>query len=363
MLIASLMSALPSVAAPNVPIYIGTYTSEQGSKGIYRTTLNLENGSLSQPVLAAEGVGPSYVAVHPSRKLLFAAHEGNQGEASSYAIQADGSLKKLSTQTFPGQWTCHIAVSPSGKHVFAATYGQGYVVSLPIGEDGALGKPITVFQNQGSGPDRSRQEGPHAHFVAGLGAFAYSCDLGTDEVLIFRYDSATGTLALTEPRAGKVPPGGGPRHWAATPNGLYLYANNEMTCAVTAFRRDPTTGALKAQETLPTLPEGTSVTGNSTAAIEVHPSGKFLYVSNRGHNSVAVFAIGGDGRLTRVEIAPAQVRTPRDFSIDPSGKWLVIAGQDSDDVTTLAIDASTGKLSPTGHRISVSKAVCVAFAP
>lgn len=350
-------------AADEVPFYIGTYTKPGGSKGIYRALLDTQTGTLSEPTLAADAPGPSFLALHPNGKVLYAVHEPTEGDVSAYAIAADGALRRLNTQSTQGNGPCHVSVDPTGKVVFTASYGAGTLASLPLKGDGSLGPPATVFKNTGSGPDKSRQEGPHLHsiYADAQSRFVYACDLGTDEVLVFRLDVATGKLALSNPRSAKSPPGGGPRHLALHPGGRFAFVNNEMGNSVTAFARDTETGALSPLQTIPTLAEDTPRTGATTAEIFCHPNGKWLYVSNRGPDSIAAYAIGREGKLTLTEIEPAGVAVPRGFGIDPTGRWLVVGGQKSDDLTALAIDQETGALSPGPNHISVGSPVCVAF--
>jgi 6-phosphogluconolactonase len=350
-------------AADDVPFYIGTYTSEGGSRGIYRAELNTSTGELSQPTLAAEANGPSFVAVHPNGKFLYGVHEPTGGDVSAFRIEADGKLSKINSQSSGGGGPCHVSVSPDGRNVFTASYGAGSLACLPIKADGSLAEPSEVVQNAGTGPNKSRQEGPHLHaiYADASNRFVYACDLGTDEVLMFRLDSPTGSLAPLSPRSAKVPPGGGPRHLALHPNGRFVFVNDEMTSAVTVFERDKSSGVLNPVQTISTLPDGRDVPGNSTAEIFLHPNGKWLYVSNRGHDSIAAFSVGEDGKLSVLQIAPAGVSIPRGFGIDPSGRWLVAAGQKSNDLTALAIDQTSGKLSAGPNKISVDKPVCVAF--
>jgi len=352
-----------SQAADSVPFYIGTYTSDGGSRGIYRAELNASTGELSQPTLAAEANGPSFVAVHPNGKFLYAVHEPTEGDVSAYRIETDGMLSKINSRSSGGGGPCHVSVSPDGKNVFTASYGAGSLACLPIKEDGSLAEPSDVFKNAGTGPNKARQEGPHLHaiYADASNSFVYACDLGTDEVLMFRLDSPTGSLSPLKPRSAKVPPGGGPRHLALHPNGRFAFVNDEMTSAVTAFERDKSSGRLDPIQTISTLPEGRDVPGNSTAEIFLHPNGQWLYVSNRGHDSIAAYAVGEDGTLSVIQIAPAGVSVPRGFGIDPSGRWLVAAGQKSNDLTALSIDQKTGKLSPGPNKVSVDKPVCVAF--
>lgn len=364
-ILALLLACLPGAAfaGDEAPFYIGTYTSSGDSRGIYRAVLNTETGELSKPILAAEAAGPSFVALHPSGEFLYAVHEPTGGDVSAFAVLPDGKLRRLNSESSEGGGPCHITVDAAGKNVLTASYGAGSLACLPIKSDGSLAPPSTVFKNTGSGPNKARQQSPHLHaiYADAENRFVYACDLGTDEVLIFRFDAKTGTLTPNEPKSVKVPPGGGPRHLALHPSGRFAFVNNEMGNSVTAFERDRENGSLTELHTISTLPEGEAPAGTSTAEIFCHPSGKWLYVSNRGHDSIAVFAIDDDGRLTQVEVAPAGVSVPRGFGIDPSGRWLVVAGQKSNDLTALAIDSATGKLQPGPNKISVGMPVCVIF--
>ncbi len=359
------MFALPllltmATSAPSLRFYIGTYTAADGSKGIYRSELNYETGALAAPELAAESNSPSYLAIHPNHKFIYACHEYTKGEASAYAIEPSGALKLINTEKFDGLNPCHVMVDPAGKNLLVAAYSGGTLVNLPIKADGSLAKFSSFFHNSGSGPDKGRQEGPHMHaaYTDAAGKMAYACDLGTDEVIRFSFDAASGVFKKVG--SSKVPPGGGPRHMALHPNGKFAYVCNEMTVGVTAFSRS-SDGDLKPMQTLSSLPAGVGVKGNSTAEIQLHPSGKWLYVSNRGHNSIAVYGVQSNGHLNLVEIASAGVKTPRGFSLDPSGRWLVVGGQDNDVLTTLKVDSTSGKLKPTGHTIKVPKPVSVLF--
>ncbi len=344
--------------APMVTFYIGTYTSPNGAQGIYRAELNPATGALSAPVLAAKAENPSFVARHG--KFLYAVHETGTGEASAYSVQADGSLKLLNSKTGLGAYACHLTVDPTGKNLITASYGGGTLVNLPISADGSLGDHTFQFGNSGTGPDKSRQEGPHMHaaYVSADGKYVYACDLGTDEILRFHFQASTHQLQLADPRSAKTVPGGGPRHLALSKDGKFAYLCNEMLSSVSTFKI-AADGGMSLVGTLSTLPQPTP--GNSTAEIFLHPNGKWLYVSNRGHNSVAVYSVDKNGSLSLVEIADAGVKIPRGFAIDPSGHWLVIAGQDSNDITSHRIDQKTGKLTPSGSHISVGKPVCVIF--
>jgi 6-phosphogluconolactonase len=352
-------------------VYFGTYTSAK-SEGIYVSRLDLATGALAEPTLAAGTVSPSFLAVHPNRTFLYAVNEianfdgGTTGSVSAYRVdRATGRLTLLNQQSSRGGGPAHLTVDPSGRNVLVANYGGGSVAVLPIGADGRLAAASAFVQHAGSGANPQRQQGPHAHSVNvdRSGRFAYVADLGLDKVLIYRFDAAQGTLAPNEPAAAAVEPGSGPRHFAFHPSERFAYVINEMTCTVTAFACDAGAGRLETLQTITTLPEGvTAGRGLSTAEVQVHPSGRFLYGSNRGHDSITVFAVDEvTGRLTFVQNEPTQGNTPRNFGIDPTGQYLLAANQRSDSVVVFRIDQATGRLTPTGARIAVGSPVCVRF--
>jgi 6-phosphogluconolactonase len=350
--------------ADTIDFYLGCYTKPGGSRGIQRGSLNLETGALKNEGLAAEAKNPSFLATHPSGKFLYAAIEEGGGAVGAFAIENDGSLRRLNQESTKGAGNCHVMVDASGKNVLAANYGSGSVACLPIREDGTVGPASSFVQHAGSSVNPRRQSGPHAHSVYFNGNFAYSCDLGTDDVFVYRFDAAKGSLTPNDPPSGKVPPGGGPRHLAFHPKGGFAYVNNEMTSSVTVFTHDAQKGTLTPVQTISTLPADAADAGkNSTAEIFCHPNGKFVYVSNRGHDSIAVFAIGADGRLSVVQIAPANVKIPRGFAISPDGRWLVAAGQSSNSLASHKIDPETGRLTPAAELKEVGAPVCVLFAP
>jgi 6-phosphogluconolactonase len=249
--------------------------------------------------------------------------------------------------------------------VLVANYGSGSIAALPLRADGTLGEATAFAQHTGASVNQQRQEGPHAHWIDGDAAnrFAFVCDLGLDQVLVYRLDAARGKLSAHDPAFASVKPGAGPRHLAFHPTGRFAYVINEMGNSVTAFAYDGERGTLTELETVPTLPAEFNGR-NTTAEIEAHPSGRFLYGSNRGHNSIAVFAIAsGTGRLTLVEHISTSGKTPRNFAIDPTGRWLLAANQDSDNVVVFAVDATSGRLAATGQSVEVGKPVCVKFVP
>jgi 6-phosphogluconolactonase len=346
-------------------VFIGTYTGAK-SKGIYRCEMDLATGKLGEAELAAEVANPSFLAVHPDRHFLYAVgeNEGRRGAVSSLSLDPKtGKLALLNQESAGGEGPCHLVVDRAGKHVLAANYGGGSVVVLPIGPDGKLGERTVFVQHKGSSVDKSRQEAPHAHSVNldPAGRFAFVADLGLDQVVVYRYDADKGTLNPAERAA--VAPGSGPRHFAFHPDGKHAYVINEMANTVTAFTYDPENGTLKPAQTVTTLPEGFK--GKSyTAEVQVHPSGKFVYGSNRGHNSIAVFTVDPKTReLTAAGHQGENIKTPRNFGIDPSGNYLIVANQDGDSLVVFRINPTTGALEPTGQTVKVPMPVCVKFVP
>ena len=354
-------------SAAEAPFYVGTYTRPGGSQGIYRVTLDLESGKLSEPQLAAESKNPSFLAAHPSGRFLYAANEGDTGPSvSAFAVQPDGLLKPLGEKSSKGAGPCHVWVDATGRNVLVANYGGGSIASLPIKSDGSIEDATAFIQHTGSSVNEQRQKEPHAHsiYTDSTNRFVYSCDLGTDKVYIYRFDAVKGTLTPNDPPAGSVAPGSGPRHFAFHPKGGFAYVINEMASTVTAMKHDLKTGALEAIQTISTLPADYTGTGNSTAEIFVHPNGRFVYGSNRGHDSIAVFAIDGStGRLTLVDHTPSGGKVPRNFAIEPGGHWLITAHQETGDLYSFRIDQQTGKLTATGSSAKVPAAVCVLFPP
>lgn len=357
-----------SSATGSMFVYVGTYTDKQ-SKGIYRSRLDLATGALSQPELVAESANPTYLAVHPNQKFLYAINEtgsgAKAGAVSAFAIDAQtGGLTALNQQTAGGAGPCHLIVDGAGKNVLLANYGGGSIESVPIKADGSLGEPVTFIQQTDDSGRAGRPREPRAHCIVldAANRFAYVCYLGLDKVMIYKFDSAKGTLVPNDPPWGTVKSGAGPRHQAIHPSGRFTYVINETDLTLTAFSIDSASGALKEIETHPTQP--VPVPGGSTAEIEIHPSGKFVYGSNRGHDSIVVFAIDqATGRLTLVEHQKTRGKTPRNFAIDPSGTFLLAANQNSDTVVVFRIDQKTGRLTPTGHTIEVGAPVALKFVP
>lgn len=350
-------------------VYIGTYT-QRGSQGIYLARFDLGSGKLSLQGLAAEVVNPSFLAIHPRGNFVYAVGEvgqfagGKGGAVSAFAVDREtGKLALLNQKSSRGAGPCHIVIDPTGKNALVANYGGGSVACLPIGDDGRLGEATSFFQHEGSSVNRRRQEGPHAHSINldPANRFAFAPDLGIDKIMIYRFDPAAHRLEPNDPPAAPVAPGSGPRHFDFHPSARFAYSIHELASTITAFEYEAGRGALKAIQTVSTLPEGFEG-NNTTADIHVHPSGKFLYGSNRGHDSIAMFAVdAATGKLKPLGHQATEGKTPRNFGIDPTGAFLLAANQDTDNVVVFRIDAATGKLEPTGQSIRVPMPVCIKF--
>ena len=349
-------------------MYVGTYTRAT-SKGIYAYRFDSATGKASPIGLAAETENPSFLAMHPNQRYLYAVNEISKyegqaaGSVSAFAIDpGTHGLKLLNRVSSRGAGPCHVAVDPSGKWVFVANYESGSVAAFPIREDGSLGEASAFFQHTGSSVNQERQSGPHAHAVvlSPDSRTVLVADLGLDRIFAYRLDAGKGGLA-GNPGFTTVAAGSGPRHVAFRPDGKFVYSLNEMLSTVTSFRYDASRGGLKELQTLSTLPAGWSGR-NTTAEIVVHPGGRFLYTSNRGDDSIALFRIDpGRGTLTFVERTSTGGKTPRNFAIDPSGTFLLAANQDSGSVVTFRIDRGTGRLSGTGEVLEVPSPVCTVF--
>jgi 6-phosphogluconolactonase len=355
-------------------VYVGTYTEEGStSKGIYAYRFNLTTGALKSLGLAAQTVNPSFLAVHPNHRFLYAVneiqnYEGQEsGAVSAFAIdRVTGKLTLLNQVASKGADPCYIAVDKTGKYVLVANYSGGSVAVFPVLEDGRLGEASAFVQHSGRGTNPQRQEGPHAHSIdlSPDDRFAIVDDLGLDETLIYKFDSAKGSLTANDPPYAKADPGVGPRHFAFHPNGKFAYVINEMGSTVAAFSYDATSGALHPLQTISTLPNSVSGHNNNAAEIQVHPSGRFLYASNRGHDSIAVFAIdANNGTLNPIEYASTKGESPRNFEIAPGGSQLFDANEKSDNLVIFRINTRTGRLTATGRVLELSQPVCVKFVP
>ena len=357
----------------SIPIYLGTYTrGDDGAKGIYLTHLNSQDGRLTEPQLVAEMPNPAFLAKHPALPLLYAISEGGQragGNVHAFSIDpATFALTKLNEQLVPAQGACHLCVvplpvapnTPKRYAVMVAFYGEGAVASLPLTAEGQLAPYATIHKHVGSGPTpRQRQAHAHAVYPTWKPWVVSVPDLGADRLFFYGTHSDGKLAPYGEFR---LPPGSGPRHLAFTTRAQTAFILNELNstitvAACTGSNVSPT--VMRIEQTISTLPEGTSAEGNTTAAIFLHPNEQFLYASNRGNDTIAVFHFNpGERRISLIETVPCG-RHPRSFDLSPDGKWLIVAAMNDDRITTFRIDPDTGRLTPSGHSISVKQTACV----
>jgi len=347
-----------ATSAHATPFYIGTSTKTGEARGIYVCELDDATGALGPVRLAATANNPGFVAVSPDNRYVYAVSEDSPGAVGAYRRNSDGTLEFLNSQPSGGDGACHVSVSADGRHVFVANYGSGSAACLPVNSGGSLEPASEVVAFTGSGPNAQRQQKPHGHGINSTadGRFVYVCDLGTDRV--WSFELKAGKLVPTSPEAGRTPPGAGPRHLALHPNGRFAYVTNELDCTTTVFEIH--SGILTPLETVASSTGGLAP-GSTASEIVCHPSGRFLYTSLRTHNAVAVYRIGGDGRLALLETFPCGVKIPRGMGIDPSGRWLVVAGQDDSRLAVLAIDSESGRLTATPHSAGAPRPICIAF--
>ncbi len=344
-------------------LLVGTYT-QKGSEGIYVYNFNTNTGEFSPESVAKGLKNPSFLAISPDQKKVYSVGEMDNGGAV-YAFSFDnasGKLEKLSTESSGGAGPCHITVDKTGKWVMVANYGGGSLSILPILPTGGVGAPLKTFQHEGSGPNKQRQEKAHVHSVnlSANNRDLYVPDLGIDEITYYQLDDKKGTL--TEGKPTRTSPGAGPRHFTIHPNQKFAYVINELDMTVTAYNYNKD-GSLSDIQTISTVPADFKGT-NICADIHISPDGKFLYGSNRGHDSIATYAIDSStGKLTLVEITPSGGKHPRNFMIDPSGRLVLVANRDTDNIVIFSRNAQTGKLTPTGKEISLSMPVCLKLIP
>jgi 6-phosphogluconolactonase len=364
------------MAGPSL-VYVGTYTGPK-SQGIYLFRLQTENLEVPQNItlvplgLAAQTPSPSFLELDVKRRLLFAVNELNQfegkptGGVSAFAIDpARNTLRLLNQRPSMGTSPCHLVLDKTGRHLLVANYGSGSVAVLPVAADGRIGEATHVVQHSGKSVHPERQTGPHAHCVTldAVNRFAFVCDLGLDKVLVYRFNAQQGKLTPNDPPFAPLKPGAGPRHMVFRPDGRYAYVVNELSSTVTAFAYDAARGVLRDVQTVSTLPEHFD-RPNTTAEIDVHPSGKWLYVSNRGHNSVVLFNVdAANGTLTYVEEQGTGGATPRHFGIDPSGAYMAVGNQGSDTILVARIDSGNGRLTPSHVFANAPSPVCMRFFP
>lgn len=349
-----------------IRVYLGTYTRGD-SEGVYVCDLDRTAGVLKNLRLAGKAENPAFLTFHPTQPLCYAIGEmgryNDRPGGAVFAFKVDdetGSLEMINAESSLAGAPCHVTTDAEGRFVFAANYSGGNVISLPIRKDGGVAPVVSLIQHEGAGPNKQRQEKAHAHSVdMDPKGRLLVCDLGVDRVFIYNVDPDTGELA--QHAALTLAPGSGPRHLALHPENGCLYVLNELASTISVFTYDEEQGDGEIQQTITTLPEGFAEQ-NTTAEIIIDPSGRFVYASNRGHNSIAVFAIDPEtGKLTFVERESSGGEWPRCFGIDPSGRFLVSANQYTDNVALYRIDQETGELSPTGSTVLVGQAVCVKF--
>jgi 6-phosphogluconolactonase len=347
--------------------FIGTYTQGE-SEGIYLYRLDAETGAMEPMGLAARTENPSYLAMHPNGHYLYAVNEVGEfegqpgGAVSAFALTESGRLEYLNSQPTGGAAPCYVISDPTGRFVLAANYGGGSVCAMPVRDDGHLIEPTAIVQHEGgSWGTPQRQAGPHAHSVVmgPEGRFVFVADLGLDRIMVYQLEFDSGRLVPNDPSWTTLAQGAGPRHLVFHPNRLYAYVINELDSTITTFSYDESRGSLETIQIVPTLPDDYEGK-NSCADIHLAPSGRFLYGSNRGHDSIAIFAVDGtSGRLTPHGHASTQGRVPRNFAVTPDGRHVLVANQDSDSIATLRVDTETGDLVETGLAVEVPSPVCV----
>jgi 6-phosphogluconolactonase len=358
------VAPLSAVSVPSdVLVYVGTYTN-RGSEGVYVYRLDSSTGALKYVSKSPRLSNPSFVAIDPKGRCVYAVRESGGPAGAIVALsrnQATNELTILNEQPSGGQGPCYVTVDREDRFVLAANYGSGSVAVFPIAEDGRLQPASCVVQHEGSSVNAARQKGPHAHSIVldPANRYAFVPDLGIDKIMIYRFDREHGKLVPNDPPFAKCEPGSGPRHFTFHPDGKHAYVIEEISGTVTAFAYDAGAGTLKPLQKISTLPKDFKGT-NTSADIHVHPSGRFLYGSNRGHDSIACFAIDDKtGELRLIGHEPTQGKNPRNFAIDPSGTFLLAANQDSNTVVSFRVDPDTGKLTPAGQTCQVSMPVCL----
>jgi 6-phosphogluconolactonase len=353
----------PRVAAQRI-VYIGTYTGE-ASKGIYAFRFDDGSGELTPIGLVAETPSPSFLIASADGRFVYAVNElqtfggAASGSVTAFSVdRASGKLTELNAQATEGTGPCHLALDRTGRYLAVANYGGGNFAILPVGTDGRLQKAVTVVTGQNAETGAAK---PLGHMVAfdATNKFLITADKGLNRMLVFHFDATTGKVTPNAPPSAAFPPGSGPRHFAMHTNGEWLFTIAEQAATITTFKWDAKAGSLTATSSVPTRPA--EVTSGSTAEIALHPNGKFVYGSNRGHDSIAVFSVGAAGALSLVEYEPTRGQTPRNFAIDPAGRWLIAANQRSGTLAVFTIDQNTGALTPSGPLSSVGAPVCVLF--
>lgn len=350
------LAALTATPVLGQPVYIGT-----GADGIYLADFNAETGILTEPKLAAPFKSPGFLALHPEKPILYSI--GGNNKVAAFTVGDNNSLTLLGDADAGGAGPCHLVVDASGNTLAVANYGGGSITTIRLGEDGRIGNIVSNIQIEGSGPNPNRQKEPHAHgvYFDKTNRFLFVPDLGIDKTLIYKFDPATSEITPHDPDSLIAPPGSGPRHMAFSPDEKHAYVINELTNTVTVAEFNKQAGSFTDIQTIATLPADFKE-HSTTAEIEVHPNGKFVYGSNRGHDSIVVFKRDPEtGKLSFLQHAPCGGKTPRHFAIDPSGKWLLCGHQRSNTISVLSLDPETGILGEPKNTVSTPSPICILF--
>ena len=349
-------------------LYVGTY-AERGSEGIHVLAFDRATGTLSEQQTVKDKESPSFLTVHPNRKYLYAVYregqnaEDKNGTVAAFSIDpATGNLSKINEQSSEGPGPCHISIDPKGKLAYVSNYSGGSLAVYPIGADGRLEKASEMIQHTGGSVNPNRQKEPHMHSIipSADGNVIYASDLGIDKIMMYQPDRSTGKLSPAQPPHASSTPGAGPRHFTLHPSGPWVFSIEELSSTIASYQVDESTGALVLVDRVSTLPEGTTAEGNTTADVHVSPDGKFVYGSNRGHNSIAIYSIDADtGKLRYVGNEPTRGERPRNFCIDTQGEFVWVANRDTDNVVIFRRDTDSGKLTYTGNETKVPAAVCI----
>jgi 6-phosphogluconolactonase len=356
----AILFSITVCSAAELPFFIGTRTVRE-SQGIYRAKFDDATGAISELTLAAPYKNPGFLCKHPKKNLLYSVgnRPDDSGSLAVFSVAKDRSLRFLSDVVSGGQGPCHLAINEQATTIAVANYGSGNTTSFALAPKGDPSAVVSSLRVDGKSVHPQRQDAAHAHGVYFADGYCFVPDLGLDKILVMKVDAATSAMQLLDTHHVATAPGDGPRHLAFHPNQPWVYCVNELSNTVTQYVRNQQ--VLTPKKSLTTLPEGYKEV-NTTAELEVHPNGRFLYASNRGHNSIASFVIDATtGELSATGQCVADVKIPRHFVIAPGGAYMIVAGQDSDNLHVLMIDPQTGKLTPTAHKLAVPAPTCLLF--
>lgn len=360
-----LAMTIQGISAETFDVYIGAYTRNSFSKGIYHAVLDTASGRLSEPELAVETPDPSFLVFSADGKFIYATAEGDPGKARTFEIQKDKKLRLLSEASSGGKGPCHLSIDAGRRSLLIANYSSGSVASIPIKADGSTAQePTSIIQHEGQGADPKRQKGPHAHSInpSPDGRHIYAADLGLDRIFIYKLDSE-GKLKAAEPSEAVLKAASGPRHMAFRPDGKVVYSINELDSTITVMARNPETGELKIIQNIKTYPDDFNGT-TWCSEVCLHPKGKFLYAANRGHDSIATFAVNAeDGTIKLTGFQQENIKFPRHFNIDPAGSFCIVANQNSDTVALFKINKDTGLPESTEQVFPIGKPSYIGFQP